>query len=158
MGLLGERLQGALKPGAAPSGWLYTQLHLVVTRILPLLRAHVRSDHLCIPTNRGPKVPTGPEHFAGEMALPAPKAPGTRHRTFTLDIPYHLRHRLFRWNTDTDMHVIGHEVSFYNRRFLVLRQLMEDFPQMLAQLAENLLLPLLWKQHDRVLTVPSRVA
>src|SRR5512143_2957446 len=156
--LWGERLKGALTPGAAQSGWLYAQLHLVVPLIFLLLPTNIRPHHGFIQTDCGHHIAARPKHFAGEMSRPTPETTGDRNRTLALEVPHPPRDGILWRKADADMDVIGPQVPFHNLHLLLPGQLMEDFPYMLAQHAENPLLPLLGNKDDVVLTVPSRVA
>ena len=55
------------------------------------------------------------------------------------------------------MHVIWHQMPFHHLRLLVLGQLPEDLPEVLAQRPENLLLAPLGDEYHVVFAVPSGV-
>ena len=75
-------------------------------------------------------------------------------RTLALDEPDHLRHRVFRWDRDHHVHVIGHQMAFFDPAFLLLRQLAEHLPQMPPQLRIQRLPAALGNEDDMVFALP----
>ena len=149
-GLLGERLKGAHNPVSRPRR-LYIQFHLVIVLILFLLMPDIRPDHRFVQPYRGNKIPSGPEYLSGEILRSSTIFPGNRDRALALDVSDYVRNRIFRRNANAHVHVIRHDVPFHNLRFLVLRQLMEYLPELLAKHPEYPLLPLFRDEHDVVL-------
>src|ERR1700730_12676870 len=48
-------------------------------------------------------------------------------RALTFDEPYYLGYRILRWNRYHHVHVIGHEMSFFDSALLLLRQAAKYF-------------------------------
>jgi len=78
-------------------------------------------------------------------------------RTLSLDVPDHFRNRVLWWNLDQHMDVIGHQMPFHDPTVLLSRQLMHDISQILTDLAEDRLLPVLRDEDDMKLTLPPTV-
>jgi hypothetical protein len=55
------------------------------------------------------------------------------------------------------MHVVGHQMSFFDLAFLALGKLAEYSAQVPPDLAEQRLLAVLRREHDMVLALPCRV-
>lgn len=134
---------------------LNAQLHLVVAFILMLLVADIRPDHPFIKPDRRNKIPSSPENLASEILCSTPKAPRYRNCALPLDVSHHIRYRIFRGNADAHVHVIRHDVPFYNLRFLVRRKFVEYLAQMLAQNPKYPSFALLRNEYHVILTIPS---
>src|ERR1035437_3545066 len=122
-----------------------------------VLTSDVSPDHLFIKSNRGHKVTSGPEILSREILRLPCKPPRYRYRTLPFDIPNDIRHRVFRWNADTDMHVIRHQMAFYNLAFLLHRQLAKYLAKMLSDRTKNHLLPPLRYKYHVIFAVPFRM-
>lgn len=77
---------------SCPKRLRYLQLHLVVTSVLRFLIADIRPDYFLIQTHGRHKVPSCPEIFAHEIALPTAKLPRDLDHTL-FDVAHHIRHR-----------------------------------------------------------------
>src|ERR1035437_7239859 len=106
-----------------------------------VLISDVSPDHLFIKSNRGHKVTSGPEILSREILRLPCKSPRYRYRTLPFDIPNNIRHRVLRWNADTNMHVIRHQMPLYNMAFVLDCQLTKYLAKMLAIHAKYHLLP-----------------
>mgnify|MGYP001608200710 FL=1 len=74
---------------------LNVQFHLVVALILMLLVADVRLDYSFINPDRRNKIPSSLENLASEILYTASEAPHYRSCTLSLDVPHHVRYRIF---------------------------------------------------------------
>lgn len=131
------------------------QFHLVVTFIFELLITNVGSNHLFIQTNRRNKVPSGPEHLASEVPLPASEVAGYRNRTLPFDITNYVRYRMLWRYAQTHMNVIYHQMSFDHLRFPLQRKLPKYLAQMLSQCSEYRFLAPLRNKCNMIFTIPS---
>ena len=131
-GLLGERLKGADNIRSRPRRLYPSQPHLVVTLVRLLLLADIRSDHRFVQTHGRHKIPARPKHLAGKVPFPTPETSGDQDRAFTLEVPYDIRYRVLRRNTQAHVHVIQHQVPFYDPRLLMRRKLVKNLSQVLA--------------------------
>src|SRR6202521_6218245 len=111
-----------------------------------------------VSTDGRDEVPSGPEVLAHEIALLLPVHPGQMDRAFTLDVPDHLRDRIFRWNRDHHVNVIRHEMAFFNLAFLLQRQLAEDLAAMPSQFPVKRLSAALGNEHNMIFALPLAVA
>lgn len=152
---MGERLKGALNhepPKAA------TRLISFGRSVHPhALGCGCRPDYPFIKPDRRNKIPSSPENLASEILYSASEAPRYRNCALPLDVPHHVRYRIFRRDADAHAHVIRHDVPFYNLRFLVRRKFVEYLTQMLAQHPKYPLSALLRNEYHMVLTIPSCV-
>ena len=96
--------------------------------------------------------------LAAEVSFPPGKLPGDVDRALALDVADDVRDGIVRRYAHTHMHMLRHHMSLNDLRFFVPGQLMENLPEMAAQLAENSLPASFWDDNDVVLTVPARVA
>lgn len=76
------------------------QMQLVEPSILVLLLLDIASECCLVDPNRGNIVATRPEVLSREVFLSPTKRPGDMDCTLALDIPDHLRDRIFGWNRD----------------------------------------------------------
>ena len=67
-------------------------------------------------------------------------------------------HRIFWWDRDHRVDVVGHQVPFLDLRFLLRREPAEHLTQVLAKLQIQCLPPALRDKDDVVFAVPYRVA
>src|SRR5689334_15759166 len=123
-----------------------------------LLIPDICSHHLFVEPYRGYKVASGPEHLAGEVPLPAPELPRDRDRALALHVSHHVGHRVLGRNAQAHVHMIGHQMSLYHLRFLMLRQFLKNLPEVSTQNSEHLLLAPLRNENNVVLTIPSGMA
>jgi hypothetical protein len=93
-----------------------------------------------------------------EVSLPLRIPPRDVDRALPFDEPDHFRNRVFRWNLDQHVDVVGHQMPFHDPTVLLSRQLMHDISQILTDLAEDRLLPVLRYENDMELTFPTTVA
>src|SRR5215468_9157217 len=80
----------------AKGGQSAPQVELLQPSVFLFLLLDVFPDHLLVTSDRGYKVPSGPEVLPYEVPLLFPVYPGQVDRTLALDEPDHLRHRVFR--------------------------------------------------------------
>lgn len=130
---------------------------MVVALVLLFLISDVRAHYLLVQSYRGDKVTSGPEVLAREIPLSAPKLARNLDRAFALDVPDHVRHRVFRRDAQAHVNVIAHQMPLHDLRRLVLDQLVEQLPKVPTQHTEDPLLPSLRNENHVVLAVPSRV-
>ena len=86
-----------------------------------LLIFDVSADRLLIPPDGPNEVASRPEFVAKKIAQLAFHILRNPDRAFPLQIPDHLRHRIFRRDRYQHMHVVGHMSSF-DLAFLALSQ------------------------------------
>jgi hypothetical protein len=142
---------------APPKAALHSKLHLVVTFILGFLVTDVGPNHRLIQPHRRYKIPTGPEVLAGKIELPATNPPRHLYRTLALYITHYVRHRILRWNADTHVYMIRHQMTFDYPGLLLHCQLVKYFSQFPAQCPEYPLFSTLGDKYNVVLTIPCRV-
>src|SRR5262249_13891954 len=102
--------------------------------ILLLLVAYVGPDGLIVSAHSVYEVPARPEVLTYEVALSLPVNPGQMDRAFALNEPDHLRYRLLRRNRDHHVHMIRHQVPFFDLRLLLSRELVEHVAEIPAKL------------------------
>ena len=105
--------------------------------------------------DRRNKIPSSPKNLASEILYSAAEAPRYCNCALPLDVSHHVRYRIFRQNADAHVHVIRHNVPFYNFRFLLRRKFIEYLAQMLSQHSKYPLPTLLRNEYHRALTIPS---
>src|SRR5215831_3159789 len=98
------------------------QVQLLQTRVLCFLFLNVFAYLFLVPSDRGYKVPPGPEVLTYEVPLPFTISPGQVDRTFPLDEANHLRHRIFRRNRNQHVHVIREKMTLFDPALFLLRQ------------------------------------
>ena len=69
--------------------------------------------------------------------------PRQMNRALTLDIPDHLRHRILRRDRNHHVHVIRHQVPFFDSTLLLFRELSKHLTKMFPQLLIQRLAPTL---------------
>ena len=82
--------------------------------ILFLLVADVGPDGVLVPADRVHEEPSRPKVLPHEVALALPINPGQVDRAVPLDLPEDRRHRIFRQDRQQHMHVIGHQMPFFD--------------------------------------------
>ena len=119
-----RRLKAALSP----------EFELIQPLILLLLVAYVDADGLLVSAHGVYEVPARPEVLTHEVALSLPVNPGQMDRAFALDEPDHLRYRVLRRNRDHHVHMIRHQVPFFDLRLHLSRELVEHLAEIPAKL------------------------
>src|ERR1700682_2130038 len=104
------------------------------------------------------KYPLAQKCWPTKLRFFSPVHPGQMDRAFTLDVPDHLRDRIFRRNRDHHVNVIRHEMAFFDSAFLLQRQLTEHLAEMPSQFPVKRLPTALGNEHDMVFALPLAVA
>ena len=73
------------------------------------------------------------------------------------DKSHHLRNRVFRWDGDHHVHMIDHQMPFFDPAFLLRGKSLENFSKVLAQLAVKGLSAAFGNEHDMVFAVNLRI-
>ena len=79
-------------------------------------------------------------------------------RALTFDEPYYLGYRILRRNRYHHVHVIGHEMSFFDSALLLLRQAAKYFAKMPACLLVEDSSSALWYENYVIYAVPFCMA
>src|SRR5262249_34350258 len=123
-GFGGEPPEAVMKDSGTRDGTLLgqeLQFQPVQLLVSDLLTFDVSADRLLIPPDGRNEVAPRPEFVTQKIALLAFHILRNPDRAFPLQIPDHLRHRIFR--RDQHMHVVGHQMSFFDLAFLALGKL-----------------------------------
>src|SRR3954466_7269693 len=120
--------------------------------ILGFLILDVFSYHFFIPANCGYEVTPGPEVLTYEVALLTSVHPGQVYRALA------LRHCIFRRDRYQHVHMIPHDMTFYDTTFFLLGQIAEYLPQVLPQLPVRRFSPILRNEHHVIFALPPGVA
>ena len=117
---------------APPEGGVFQRqrFHLFEPLILFLLVANVGADRLLVPPDRVDEETSGPKVLSDEIAFALSINPSHVDRALALDVPDDLRHRMFRRDRQQHVHVIGHQVPFFDLRLLLERKPAENLAQM----------------------------
>ena len=163
-GVLGIWPLEAAVANAAPFNWApeggrsAPQIHLIHSIILLLLLCDVLVYHRSVSTYGRDEVPFGPEVLPYKIALLLALDAGQVDRTLALDKSDRLRNRVFCWNRDHHVNLIRHEMAFFDRAFLLQRQLGEDIAEMRSQLPVQGLAAALGNKHNMIFALPLAVA
>ena len=76
------------------------------------------------------KKPRAQKWLSDEIAFALSINPSHVDRALALDVPDDLRHRMFRRDRQQHVHVIGHQVPFFDLRLLLERKPAENLAQM----------------------------
>src|SRR5665213_618880 len=136
---------------------LTPEVHLLQPVVLLFLIADVVSDYLFVPANSRYKIPPCPKALSDEIPPGLPIYPCEVYRAFPLDEADHLCHGVFRWDRYHHVHMIGHQMPFLDRAFLLLGQSAEHLPQVAAQLRIQRLPAAFGNEHDMVFALPFAV-
>lgn len=104
------------------------------------------------PSTRSSRVPKMLPHV---VPLPAGELPRDMNRALPLDLSDHLRDRVLRRNRDHHVHVVSHQVAFFDLAFLLSRQPVKYLAQVLLDLTEDPFPAVLRDEHHVVLTFPT---
>ena len=91
--------------------------------------------------------------LAGEVSFLTAQA-GDCNRAFPFHKPADRGHWVFRWNRDTHVHVVGHQMGFDDLALLLPGQRVKDRAQLTTRLAEDGLPAPFGHEHDIVLAAP----
>src|SRR5215469_16672117 len=90
-----------------------------------------------------------------KISLPLALNPCQRNRPLPFDKPNHLRHRILGGNRDHHVHLVRHQVAFFNPTLLLLGQFAEHFAQVPTQLPVQLLPATFRDKHHMVFALLS---
>jgi hypothetical protein len=93
-----------------------------------------------------------------EVALPLPVDTGQVDGALALDLPDHLRNRVFRRNRYHHVNMVGHQMPLLDPARRLHRQSAEDLPEMLPELAVQRLSAALGNAYHMIFAVPLAVA
>ena len=119
--------------------------------------ADVGPHHFFIQSYCGDEIPSCPEVLSTEVLAPPRQLPRYAYRARARDTAHHITHRMFRWNADANMHMIGHQVPFYDLAILLPRELAQHLSEMLSYRSKYRFLAPLRYEHYVIFTVPARV-
>jgi hypothetical protein len=134
------------------------EVQLITALILLLWVADIFTDHRLVATDRRDEVPSRPTMLPYKIAFPLAIHPRYMNGTLAFEVTDHGRHRLLRRNRDQDVHMISHQVPFFNPAFLLPSQLAEHLTQVRSQFPVQGLATALWDKHDGMFTLPLGVA
>src|SRR5580698_1809969 len=79
-------------------------------------------------------------------------------RALTLDISDHLRHRVFWRYRDPHVHMVAHQMAFFNPALLLHSQSPKYLPEMFSQTHVQRFATTLRDEHHVVFALPLRMA
>src|SRR4051812_42892898 len=153
-----DRLKGgfAIGLGVALKRAVVNSSERPACSIRVVLFADVLADLLQLKSNRGNGIAASPEMLACEVPFLAAQA-GNRNCTLPFQKPDHGCHGVLRGNLNAHVHVVRHEVSFYDLALFLPRQSMEYWSQLPTRLPEYYLAAMLGHEHHMILAVPLGV-
>src|SRR5215472_8280797 len=80
------------------------------------------------------EVSPGPEMLPYEIALPLAVDTGQMDSALPFNVRDHFRHRIFRWNRNHHVNMVGHQMPLLDPALLLHCQSAEHLPEMLPQL------------------------
>jgi hypothetical protein len=95
-------------------------------------------------------IPPSPEVLADEISPLFPVHPGQVYGALSLNVPDHLRHRVFRRDRNHHVHVIRQQVPLFDPAFFLRSKLAEYLTEMLSQLHIQRLSSTLGNEYDVV--------
>lgn len=134
------------------------QIHLVQSRIFLLLILDVLPNHGFVTTDGRNKISSRSEVLPHEIALPLAVHPRQVNRTLALDVPDHLRYRIFRLDRDHHVHVIRHQMPFLDPALFLFRQTAKYFSKMSSQFPVQRSPAALRYEHYVIFAIPLRMA
>jgi|SRR5215471_14537874 len=102
---------------------------MIKTGVLSFLLSDVVPDHCFVSPHSGDEVPSGPEVLPYEVAPSLAVGPSQVDRTLAFDIADHLCDRVFRWDRDHHVDMIGHEMALLDPAFLLCGQFAKHPPR-----------------------------
>jgi hypothetical protein len=127
-----------------------------IARLL-LLIPNVLANHCFIPPNCRNKIPSRQKTLPNEISPLLSINSCQMNRAFPLDIPNHLRDRVFWWNRDHHVYVIRHQMTFFDPTFFLLRQAPKHLAQILPQFFVQRLSTALRYARHMVIALPLRI-
>src|SRR3954454_17832631 len=100
-------------------------MHLLQTLIFLLLVANVAADHLFIPPDGRREIPARPEALPHESAPMFSIHASQVYRALALDGVNHLRHSVFRQDSNHHVNMVGQQMPLSNPAPLLLSQATE---------------------------------
>jgi hypothetical protein len=79
-------------------------------------------------------------------------------RAFALDEADHMRNRIFRWDGNHHVNVVGHQVPLFDSALLLLRQFPKHLSEVPSQLRVKRLPPAFWNEYNMIFALPLAVA
>ena len=79
-------------------------------------------------------------------------------RALALDETDHLRNRIFRWDGNHHVNVVGHQVPLFDSALLLLRQFPKHLSEVPSQLRVKRLPPAFWNEYNMIFALPLAVA
>ena len=141
-----KRLNGSLarpQPLEPPIRWgLISTVRVDPISRLPSLAPGCSCESPPRPAQRSRQSTPRPETLPHKIPLSFRVHPGQVNRTFPLDVPHHVRNRMFRRYRNHHVHVVGHQMALFNPALLVLHQPSKHLAQVPPQLpVQHLLRP-----------------
>ena len=99
-------------------------------------------------------VPACPEMFSGEVPFLAGELSGDRYCRLALQESDDRRHRIFWWDRDEHVDVVGHHVPFEDRAFFLFRQFVKEGADGLPDVSIQGFPPTFGHEHDVIFAVP----
>lgn len=112
---MGEPLNGAYTTASRPWAAVIGRASSSHPAHLPLLDARGTPLQLFVQAHRGNEIASRPKYFRHEVG-PCSILPRYRDHALTLHIPDHVPNRLPRRYTQTQVHMIRHQMSFQHRQ------------------------------------------
>src|SRR6266851_2099908 len=148
------------EPGALGIGPLEAapQIHLVQAVVFSLLISDVLPYHRFVSTYGRDEVSSCPEVLPHKISLLLSVYTGQMDRALALDETDHLRNRIFRWDGNRHVNVVGHQVPLFDPTLLLLRQLPKHLSEVPPQLRVKCLLAAFGNEYNMIFALPLAVA
>ena len=122
-----------------------------------LLALDVLPNCFLVAPNRADKITAGPEALPREIALSFAIDPRQMDGALTLDLPDHVRHRVFWWDRQKHVNMVREQMTLFDLRFFLSRKLAKNLAQSLPQLLIQHLASILRNENHVIFAVPRRV-
>ena len=131
----------------------------VVQYVCPLsLAFEYTLERILILTNRRHIISSCPEVLTNKILLSSLKIPSDLNRAFAFDKTNNLRHRMFGWDGDQNVNMIGHQMPFNHLAFFLRCQMSKDLSQVFPEVFKDSLFTILRNSYNAILAFPLRVA
>src|SRR5271170_906935 len=138
-------------------GRLTPQVQLFQLLVFVFLILDIFPDDCFISTYGRDEISACPEALTHKPALPLAIGTGKVDRAFAFDVPDHLTNRVFRWNRQQHVNMIGHQMAFLDPAFPLFGQLSKYRTEMSLQFAIQHLPAVFWNENDVIFAVPLGV-
>jgi hypothetical protein len=126
-------------------------------QVFLLLVLDVFLDRLFVTPNRTDEIAARPEALPDEIASPLAVRPHQMDCALAFDVPDHVRHRVFWRDRQQHVNVIRKQMSLFDFRFFLSRELTKDFAHRPPQFLKEHFASILRDENHVVFAVPGRV-